>query len=86
MINRHTVAQKIFDYLNHTISLRELVNWCENIMMDGEIELSDTEAVSDVVARIGVADIENFGLLWEDCEKLLGQLGYKLHLDLNKVA
>jgi hypothetical protein len=55
-------------------------------MMDGEIELSDTEAVSDVVARIGVADIENFGLLWEDCEKLLGQLGYKLHLDLNKVA
>jgi len=86
MINRHTVAQKIFDYLNHTISINELVDWCENVMIDGEIEESDTNVVNDVVARIGVADVNNFGLLWEDCEKLLGQLGYKLHLDLNKVA
>jgi len=86
MINRHIVAQKIFDYLNHTISLTELVDWCENVMIDGETEESDTDVVNDVVARIGVADVENFGLLWEDCEKLLAQLGYKLHLDLNKVA
>jgi hypothetical protein len=86
MINRHTVAQKIFDYLNHTISLSELVDWCENIMIDGDIVEADADAVNDVVARIGVADVDNFGLLWEDCEKLLGQLGYKLHLDLSKVA
>jgi hypothetical protein len=86
MINRHTVAQKIFDYLNHTISINELVDWCENVMIDGEIEESDTDTVNEVVARIGVADVDNFGLLWEDCEKLLAQLGYKLHLDLAKVA
>ncbi len=55
-------------------------------MIDGEIEESDTDTVNEVVARIGVADVDNFGLLWEDCEKLLAQLGYKLHLDLAKVA
>jgi hypothetical protein len=62
------------------------VDWCENVMIDGEIEESDTDTVNEVVARIGVADVDNFGLLWEDCEKLLAQLGYKLHLDLAKVA
>jgi ABC-type transport system involved in cytochrome c biogenesis ATPase subunit len=67
MITRHTVAQKIFDYLNHSIGIKELVDWCENVMMDGEIEENDTDAVNDVVARIGVADVANFGLLWEDC-------------------
>ena len=86
MIDKHTVAQKIFDYLNHSISLTQLVNWCENVMMDGEIEDADSDAVTNVVARIGVANVNNFGLLWEDCESLLGQLGYRLNLDLSKVA
>ena len=86
MITRHIVAQKIFDYLNHSISINELVDWCENVMMDGDIADGDTDAVNDVVARIGLANVNNFGLLWEDCERLLDQLGYKLHLDLSKVA
>jgi len=86
MINKHIVAQKIFDYLNHKISLREIVDWCENIMMDTDIEEQDTEAVTEVVARIGIADTHNFGLLWEDCDDMLAKLGYKLHLDLLKVA
>ena len=86
MIDRHHVAQKIFDYLNHTISLAELVDWCEQVIMDGDIANDDVEVVTEVVARVGVADVNNFGLLWEDCETLLAQLGYKLHLDLSKVA
>ena len=86
MITRHTVAQKIFGYLNHQITLAELVAWCENIRMDAEIDEQDIDAVSEVASRIGVADAENFGLLWEDCEQLLVRLGYKLNLDLAKVA
>lgn len=86
MITRHTVAKKIFGYLNHQTPLAELVEWCENIMMDAEIYEQDIDAVSEVASRIGVADAENFGLLWEDCEQLLARLGYKLNLDLAKVA
>lgn len=86
MITRHTVAQKIFSYLNHEISLSELVDWCENVMMDGEIAEQDIDVVSEVATRIGVADVKNFGLLWEECEELLSKLGYRLHFDLSKVA
>ena len=86
MINKQTVAQKIFDYLNHNISVAEIVDWCENVMMDGDIAEEDMEVVSEVTARIGLADANNFGLLWEDCDEMLAKLGYKLHLDLLKVA
>jgi len=86
MITRHTVAQKIYSYLNHQITLSQLVDWCENLMMDAEINEQDIEVVSEVAARIGVADVENFGLLWEDCEQLLAKLGYRLNFDLSKVA
>ena len=86
MINKHAVAQKIFDYLNHKISLREIVDWSENVMMEAEIETLDIEVVTEVVSRIGLADTHNFGLLWEDCDDMLTKLGYKLHIDLLKVA
>ena len=86
MITKPIVAQKIFEYLNHSISLSELVDWCETVMMDGEIEEAGSEVITEVVARVGLADVNNFGLLWEDCEKLLEQLGYKLQVDMLKVA
>ena len=86
MITKPIVAQRIFEYLNHSISLSELVDWCEKVMMDGEIEEAGSEVITEVVARVGLADVNNFGLLWEDCEKLLDQLGYKLQVDMLKVA
>ena len=86
MITRQTAAEKIFRYLNHEIKLAQLVDWCENVVADGEIAENDVEAVSEVAARIGLADVNNFGLLWEDCEELLNKLGYRLNLDLLKVA
>jgi hypothetical protein len=86
MISKHIAAQKIFDYLNHKISLAEIVDWSENVLMNGEIDEADIDVVTEVAARIGVADTHNFGLLWEDCDDMLTKLGYKLHLDLLKVA
>jgi len=35
-----------------------------------------------VIARLGVADVRAFGLLWEDCEALLRQLGYTVRLEI----
>ncbi len=86
IVDRHTAAKKIFSYLNHQISLTELVAWSEHVLLDGEVEENDVEVVSEVVAQLGLADVENFGLLWEDCEVLLSKLGYKLQIDLAKVA
>lgn len=79
-------AEKINDYLNHRITLAQLVLWCENIMLDAEIAEEDTDVVAEVAARIGVADVTNFGLLWNECDELLRKLGYELNFDLKKVA
>jgi len=44
--------------------------------MDGELAERDAETLSHVIARLGVADVRAFGLAWEDCEELLGRLGF----------
>lgn len=86
MITRHIVANKIYSYLNHQTTLNELVDWCENVMLEGEVAEGDAEVVGEVVSRLGLANVKNFGLLWEECETLLRKLGYQLNFDLLKVA
>ena len=61
-ITKQTVAEKIASYLRHDISLADLVNWAEDAMMDGEFDENEATRISDVVARLGVADVRAFGL------------------------
>jgi hypothetical protein len=58
------------------------VTWAEDAMMDGEFAEDETSKITDVVARLGVADVRVFGLAWEDCEQLLRQLGYTARVDI----
>jgi hypothetical protein len=81
-ITKQTVADKLAAYLRHDISLAELVSWAEETMMEGEFAENDMEAVSGVIARLGLADVREFGLSWEDCEQLLQQLGYAARVDI----
>jgi hypothetical protein len=81
-ISKQTVADKLAAYLRHDISLAELVSWAEEAMMEGEFAENDMEAVSGVIARLGLADVREFGLSWEDCEQLLRQLGYAARVDI----
>ena len=75
-ITKQTVANQIAAYLHHEIMLAELVEWSEQALLDGELAERDTETISSVIARLGVADVRAFGLAWEDCEELLGKLGF----------
>lgn len=85
MITKETVAEKIQDYLQHELSLAELVDWSERVMMDEEVDEHDAEVITHVVSQLGVADVTNFGLLWEDCDKYLHLLGYDAKVELVKV-
>ncbi len=76
-ITRKEVAQKIADYLHHKISLPELVDWAESMMMEADFESHDFEILRDVVSRLGLADVKAFGMTWEDCENFLSRLGYQ---------
>jgi hypothetical protein len=72
-VTAQTVADQLAAYLRHEMTLEGLVDWAERQMMDAEFE---SPVVRDAVARLGVADVRAFGLTWEDCRRILGDLGY----------
>jgi len=81
-ITRQTVADKLAAYLRHDISVAELVDWAEEAVREGEFAERGFEAIRDVVARLGLADVRAFGLAWEDCEELLRRLGYQARVSV----
>jgi hypothetical protein len=81
-ITKQTVADKIAAYLHHEITLAQLVDWSERVLMEGELAEGDAKTLSSVVARLGVADIRAFGLAWEDCEELLLELGFAPRVEI----
>jgi hypothetical protein len=86
MLSRQIVAQNLSDYLNHRITLNELVDWAENAIMQGNVEEGSEKLIMQVLGRIAVADVKEFGLLWEDCEDILKQLGFIIKVDVLKAA
>lgn len=85
LITDSITAEKIGAYLQHEISLNDLVDWAERALMEGELAGNEPQEHTEVLARLGLADVRNFGLSWDDCETLLHQLGYKAHIEIHSV-
>ena len=81
-LTREAVAHKLAAYLHHEISLDELVAWANVAMMEADFEEAHYDAIRDVVARLGLADVQAFGLTWEDCANILKQLGYDARVEI----
>lgn len=79
-ITRQIVADRLGACLREESPLAQLVNWAERQVMDGECE---SPAVRDAVARLGLADVRAFGLTWEDCQRLLHDLGFAAHVHID---
>ena len=79
-VTRQNVADKLAAHLHQQVSLEELVDWAERQIMESEFESS---TVRDVVARLGLADVRAFGLTWDECQRLLHDLGYaaQVHIE-----
>ena len=76
-ITRQIVADKIADYLHGKLSQAELVDWAEGAMMDADFDEADMDVLSEIIGRLGLADVAEFGLRWQDCEEFLRRLGYR---------
>jgi hypothetical protein len=76
-ITRQIVADKIADYLHGKLTQAGLVDWAERAMMGTEFDEADIEVLSDIIGRLGLADVAEFGLSWQDCEEFLRRLGYR---------
>lgn len=81
-ITKQIAAEKLAAYLHHEIALDTLVDWAERALLDADLQSDDTATLSEVIARIGVADVRAFGLAWEDCEELLHKLGYAPRVEI----
>ncbi len=81
-ITSKIVADKLTAYLHGELTISELVDWAENIVMEDDFEQNKFEVLRKIVSRLGVADVKAFGLTWEDCEQFLTQLGYKVRVEV----
>jgi len=82
MVTRDALASQLRDYLQHRITRAALVDWAERAMMDEEFPDQDFETIRDITGRLGIADVREFGLTWEDCEGYLSRLGYRTKIDV----
>ena len=64
-ITRQIVADKIADYLHGKVSQADLVDWAERATMDADFDEEDTEVLSKIIGRLGLADVAEFGLRWQ---------------------
>ena len=76
-VTRQITADQIADYLHGKLSQAQLVDWAEAAMMDGQFDPTNAELLTDIVGRVGLADVAEFGLRWQDCEDFLRRLGYR---------
>lgn len=81
IITKKDILDKLHLYLNHDITQELLVDWAENAMMEQEFDEKDFTIIRDTIAGLGVSDVKAFGLTWEDCEKIIFNLGYKVKFE-----
>ncbi|MBK8396709.1 MAG: hypothetical protein IPL26_15925 [Leptospiraceae bacterium] len=86
MITKETVKQRIQDYLLLKISLRSLVEWAEDSFMQAEFDEKDATIISDILSKIGVSNVKNFGIQWHEWNEFLSMLGYEIRIELNQKA
>jgi hypothetical protein len=82
MITRDVLASQIRNYLQHRITRAALVDWAEQAMMNEAFDDGHVDAIRDITARLGLADVREFGLTWEDPEGYLSRLGYRTKVDV----
>ena len=76
-LTKKALADMLLKYINREIDLANLVSWAEDMMRETDFEL-----IRDIVARIGLGDVHEFGLSWDDCYDYLRRLGYHVRVEL----
>lgn len=86
MITKIIIANKLLAYLQHRLSLVDLIDWAEQSVMSGCYEDDKNHTIRNILSQIGLADVKAFGLEWKDCEAIMKTLGFKLEVSAVAVA
>jgi len=83
-VTKRLLAEMLMKYVNREIDLSRLVTWAEEMMRESDFESSGFEVIRDILSRIGLSDVHEFGLTWDDCYDFLHRLGYNVKVELAK--
>ncbi len=86
MLTKQNIADQLLAYLQHHLSLIELINWAEVTLMNSNYEDDESHTIRDILAQLGLADVKAFGLEYQDCEAVMQKLGYTLEVKALAVA
>ena len=86
VITKKTVADQILKYVNRKISLDDLVDWAESAIQESDFDKSDVGLLRDIVGHLGLANVKEFGLTWDNCYEHLHKLGYDISVSVSKTA
>lgn len=76
MTTRDTILERLDAYLNHRLTLAELVDWAETTLIEPSIpESEDVEVLMDVLMYLGAADTRGFPLTWDVLSDFVARLG-----------
>jgi hypothetical protein len=82
VITKEIIRDQLLAYLNRRVTLNQLVDWAENALCEDELDLQNPDLLRDIIARLGLADVREFGLSWDDCYEFLGRLGYQAQVKI----
>ena len=85
VLTRKALADMLIKYINRKIDLPTLVNWAEDMIKEADFDKGSFELIREILARIGLADVREFGLTWDDCYDYLKKLGYDIKVELLEV-
>ncbi len=85
LLTKTMLVDMLLKYINRQISLQALIDWAEQMMQDADFEDAHFDLIRDIIARIGLADVREFGLTWDDCYEYLHRLGYDVRVELTAV-
>lgn len=83
IITKKTLSNMLIKYINRSIDLAELVDWAEEMINESDFEDENFELLRDITAQIGLADVREFGLSWDDCYNYLQKLGYDVKVKVS---
>ena len=85
-ITKKTLSNMLIKYVNRHIGLDALVDWAEETIKESDFEDENFELLRDITAQIGLADVREFGLSWDDCYNYLHKLGYNVKVKVSAAS
>ena len=86
ILTRELLAEMLMRYINREIDLSSLVSYAEDMLRDADFEDRSFELIREILANIGLADVREFGLTWDDCYDYIHKLGYDVKVEMRKVV